>query len=221
MTFYNKHAQEQAELVGELSAAWSKLEGYAARLALVIHCIRQVVKDGVNSRHVDEQSMAAGIALAEWFGHEAKRVYSMLAESQEDRHARELAAWIEQRGGKVTVRDLTHGLRRYRANAEQAESDLESLAAAKLGRWETPRQNPKGGRQPRVFHLVKPDIETASPGTVAVVTDTDTCDQNGAIAGNGDGDDGDVLINNDPCNGATFDDEYDQMEREALQLEGM
>ena len=39
--FYNRHALEQHEMDGDLSAAWSKLEGYAARLALVIHCARQ------------------------------------------------------------------------------------------------------------------------------------------------------------------------------------
>jgi len=33
--YYNEHAQEQADMAGELSAAWSKLEEYAARLALV------------------------------------------------------------------------------------------------------------------------------------------------------------------------------------------
>ncbi|MGQ9648614.1 MAG: DUF3987 domain-containing protein [Phycisphaerae bacterium] len=33
ITFYNAHAEEHADLSADLSAAWSKLEGYAARLA--------------------------------------------------------------------------------------------------------------------------------------------------------------------------------------------
>ena len=38
--FYDAHAVEQADLTGDLSAAWSKLEEYAPRLALVIHFVR-------------------------------------------------------------------------------------------------------------------------------------------------------------------------------------
>jgi len=43
--FYNEHATEQVELTGDLSAAWSKLEGYAARLALVTHFVRWAADD--------------------------------------------------------------------------------------------------------------------------------------------------------------------------------
>ena len=43
--FYNRHAKEQAELGGDLAAAWSKLEEYPARLALVIHCTRWAARD--------------------------------------------------------------------------------------------------------------------------------------------------------------------------------
>ncbi len=42
--FYNAHAQEHAELSGDLSAAWSKLEG-AARFGLVIHFARWATKE--------------------------------------------------------------------------------------------------------------------------------------------------------------------------------
>lgn|GEM_PF-6363501 len=49
--FYNAHnAQQQAGEGGDLAAAWSKLEGYAARLALIIHCVR-FVNDGRLCRH--------------------------------------------------------------------------------------------------------------------------------------------------------------------------
>ena len=44
-TYYNAHAIEQAALAGDLSAAWSKLEEYAARLALVIHLVRLAAGD--------------------------------------------------------------------------------------------------------------------------------------------------------------------------------
>ena len=38
--FYNEHAREQVDLSGDLAAAWSKLEGYAARFALLVHLVR-------------------------------------------------------------------------------------------------------------------------------------------------------------------------------------
>ena len=38
--FYNAHAIEQAEMAGDLAAAWAKLEGYAARFALLVHLVR-------------------------------------------------------------------------------------------------------------------------------------------------------------------------------------
>jgi hypothetical protein len=191
VTFYNQHAQEQAALAGELSAAWSKLEGYAARLALVVHCIRQASTNDVDPWHVDEESMTAGVALAEWFGHEAKRVYSMLAESQEDREARELLNWIRQRGGQVTLRDLTHGLRRYRGKVDQAEDDLDRLADAKLGSWQMINQKPKGGRPTRIFRLFKNVTESIQADAVTTVTDTETSVDDSAARGNGDGDSGD------------------------------
>jgi len=218
--FYNDHAQQQAELAGELSAAWSKLEGYAARLALVVHCIRQASKDGVNPWHADEQSMAAGVALAEWFGHEAKRVYAMLAESQDDREARELLNWVKQRGGQVTVRELTHGLRRYRGNAEQAEADLERLAEAKLGRWQTVRQNPTGGRQPRIFHLLNV-TESCEPDAVTGVTVTETRVNGSAAEGSGDGDNGEAGPEVGRGDDVASEDEYDRSERDAIQEPGM
>jgi hypothetical protein len=154
VAFYNAHAQEQAELSGELSAAWSKLEGYAARLALVVHCVRQASGEAVDPWRCDEQSMASGIALADWFGHEAKRVYAILGESDEERDARRLVEWIERKGGSVTVRDVTRGVRTYRGNTDSAEAALDALAEAGLGRWEDDTHGPKGGRPARRFRLV-------------------------------------------------------------------
>ncbi|MFQ5734471.1 MAG: DUF3987 domain-containing protein, partial [Planctomycetaceae bacterium] len=43
--FVNAHGEEQVELTGDLAAAWSKLEEYAARLALVVHFIRWAADD--------------------------------------------------------------------------------------------------------------------------------------------------------------------------------
>ena len=80
IAFYNAHAVEQAEMTGELAAAWSKLEGYSARFALLVHLIRAESSDTTlaDVGAVDEQSIAAGVALSRWFGDEAARVYGII-----------------------------------------------------------------------------------------------------------------------------------------------
>ena len=106
--YYDRHAGAQADASGDLAAALSKLEEYAARLALVVHCCRVAYGDATqnNPLELDAKSMASGIALADWFQHEARRVYAMFAEGSADRERRKLMDWIVGRGGSVTPRDL-------------------------------------------------------------------------------------------------------------------
>lgn len=182
VTFYNEHATEQAELSGDLSAAWSKLEGYAARLALVVHLTRWAAGDATlrDASRVDEASIAAGVVLARWFGDEARRVYAILSESDDDRETRRLVEWIERKGGTVTARDLTHGVRAYRGDPDAAERALSAMVEAGIGRWEADAHGPKGGRPAQRFRLV------------STVTVTETPTNAGKDVGYGDGDTGDT-----------------------------
>ncbi|MCC6321729.1 MAG: DUF3987 domain-containing protein [Phycisphaerales bacterium] len=156
VTFYNEHAGEQVNLSGDEAAAWSKLEGYAARLALVVHLTRWAAGDATlrDPARVDEASIAAGVVLARWFGDEARRVYAILGESDEGRESRRLVEWIERKGGTVTVRDLTRGPREYRNDPERAAKALGELVAAGVGRWEVDAHGPKGGRPADRFRLL-------------------------------------------------------------------
>jgi len=151
--FYDTHAEEWIDLSGELASAWAKLEEYAARLALVVHCVRRATRDATTDA-VDAVSMQSGITLATWFKREARRVHSLFVESDEEADRRQLIEWLEARGGTATVRDLTHGLRRFRNKPSEAEEALNALAKAGLGHWESPPSNQKGGRPTRVFRLV-------------------------------------------------------------------
>ena len=152
--FYNEHAQEQAGLDGDLAAAWSKLEEYTARLALVIHCVRVAASDPTVSDPdvMDAVSMEAGVRLVEWFKHETRRVYSMLSETDEERSRRRLAEWISQRGGVVTAREVQQNYRPLRASGA-AEAALQNLVAAGLGIWNPINTTKKGGRPSREFQL--------------------------------------------------------------------
>ena len=151
--YYNAHAQEQADLTGELSAAWSKLEEYAARLALVVHFTRWAADDPTlqSPDVVDVASINAGIRLAEWFKHETRRVYALLAESDDERDRRRLVEWIERKGGLVTAREMQMGCRWLR-QAGAAEAALNELAKAGCGNWE-PSPAGQRGQPTRRFRL--------------------------------------------------------------------
>lgn len=135
--FVNEHGADQAERVGDEAAAWAKLEGYAARLALVIHLTRVAAGDPslLDPELVDAESIAAGVALVRWFAHEVERVYSVLSGDEDARERSRIADWIAGKGGVVTVRELSRGPREYR-DAEKAKAALEGLVAAGLGTWE-------------------------------------------------------------------------------------
>ncbi len=127
-TFSDEHAQEQVDLTGDLAAVWSKLEGYAARLALVVHFARWAGGDPTlaDPDLVDAASIAAGVRLVRWFGNEARRVYAMLAENEEDRECRQLVELIGRKGGKVTVRELQQSTRLFKT-ANEAHDALAGL----------------------------------------------------------------------------------------------
>ena len=156
--FFEAHAEAQAGLGDEdLEAAYAKLEGGAARLALLLECVTWAetapVDDATGPKVVSAASMLAGVTLARWFAREAERVYRVLRESPEARIQREDLEWIASHGGQATPSELAHGPRRYRGKPETAEAALTLYAKAGLGSWEV-RPSP-GGRGPaaRVFVL--------------------------------------------------------------------
>ena len=175
VTFYNEHATEQAELSGDLSAAWSKLEGYAARLALVVHLTRRAAGDATlrDPARVDEASIAAGVVLARWFGDEARRVYAILGESDEGRESRRLVELIQRKGGNVSGRELVQASRKFPKVAD-AEAALSALVEAGEGSWETPEQRGRG--QPKARRFVLSAVygvnvyRNADPGTANPVS---------------------------------------------------
>ncbi len=132
--FYDDHAQRLASLDGRRASMWSKIRGYAARLALVTHCIRQAAGESMDPWMMDEQSVETGVALSLWFGHEADRIYHAHSEGADQSAARELKRWIASRGGRVTERDLQRNLRHYGAEGA-AEHALQQLVDAADGSW--------------------------------------------------------------------------------------
>ena len=134
IAYFNEHRAELIDLDDDLAAAWAKLEAYAARFALIFQLCRWA--DGTASvDKIDATSIEAGITLSRWFGNEARRVYDLFVESEEDQEQRALVECIEKRGGRVTPRELQAGMRKYRASGA-GEAALNELVKAGLARRE-------------------------------------------------------------------------------------
>lgn len=160
--FYNRHATEQNDLTGELSAAWSKLEEYAPRLALIIELVKQVMgEQSPDPSSIQLSSMESAIVLVEWFKREAKRVYRILNESVEEREQRRLVEWLTSRGKPLTPREVQMGCRWLRQPGE-AEQALIALQQAGLGVWEN---SPAGarGKPTRRFRLTPRKPSNGNP----------------------------------------------------------
>ncbi len=153
--FYNEHGRLQSQTHdNDLAAAYSKLEGGAARLALLIHCCRVASVDPTleNENLVDAKSMKAGIALTRWFVYEARRVYALLSEVGESREHQSLVAVIERNGGRITPRELHNANKKYRPT-DVAENRLAELIDEGLGSWIDEVATRENGTPKRVFQL--------------------------------------------------------------------
>lgn len=176
--FVNEHGAQQAKRIGDEAAAWSKLEGYAARFALVLHLARVAADDPTitDAALVDEASITAGVVLVRWFAHEVERVYALLSGDEEAREQTHLLEWIEGRGGSVTVRELTKGMRQYRGKPDEARDVLTALVQAGYGRWEYAAKGMMGGRPTERFVLHSAPVPTVpvpetpryDPGSVGI-----------------------------------------------------
>jgi hypothetical protein len=154
VSYFNRHRCELAGLDNDFAAAWSKLEAYTARFALIFQLCSLVAGEPYTSPDViDEVAMLNAITLSDWFGGEARRVYGRFAESEADRQVRELCELIRGKGGSISVRDLMRSSRRY-STAEAAEGALARLAQRGGGRWKPVPPGSTGGQPTRVFHLV-------------------------------------------------------------------
>ncbi len=130
-------------------AAWSKLSGYAARLALV----GQLAGDP-QAEILTGEVMRAACDLARWFGAEAIRIYATLSETAEQAEQRRLVEFIGRRGGAVTERDAYTNYWPLRNDKEKTEQTLTALVKAGRGKWESVATTAKGGKPTRILRLL-------------------------------------------------------------------
>lgn len=157
VAWYDRWAERQADAQAEQAALLSKLEGYAARLALV-HAVVSMAAAGVPAARlpVGVLSLQCGIALAEWFAGEAVRLYSTLAETTQEREQRLLLDWLRDRGGAATPRELQRSRHGRYPTADDAEAALDGLRRHGWGEWVVTAPD-AGGRPSRALRLVTND----------------------------------------------------------------
>jgi len=153
--YVNQTGKEQAALHGHLASQWSKLEEIPARLAIIIHSVRQVTTGVSDSWSVDAETMQAAINLGEWFKGETLRINRVLTLPEAEREAQQLATWIQSQGGKITARDLCKA-RRDIPSSEEAEEKLIELVDMGFGEW-------KGIHKSREFFLFAQDLSAIAP----------------------------------------------------------
>jgi hypothetical protein len=152
--YYNECGASAIAADERQEAAWNKLSGYAARLALVGQLARDPYAEAVTGEVMHE-----ACDLARWFGNEACRIYATLSETGEQRKQRKLREFIESRGDSVTVRDVMQSYRPLRNQKAKTEAELNALAAAGYGNWE-PVQHMGAGRPTQKFQLFHASTST-------------------------------------------------------------
>ncbi|TWU27600.1 YfjI family protein [Bythopirellula polymerisocia] len=150
--YFNRHRAELIDLDDDSAAAWSKLEAYTARFALIIQLCRWAAGEA-SGDSIDEASMSMAIELSDWFGGETKRVYGLFVENENEREQRELVELIRRKGGTVVPRDLMRSGRKFK-NASDAEAALVELEASGIGSWSFDDHAGGRGRPTRRFTLV-------------------------------------------------------------------
>ncbi|MDB4631897.1 DUF3987 domain-containing protein [bacterium] len=158
--FYNEHNLEQVETEGEIAAAYSKLEEYPLRFALLFHLIKKAIGESYEST-VEAETVESGIAIANWFKGEAKRVYARFSESEELTYLIQLVEWINRKGGRVTAREVQQGRKEIKT-ADKSKEVLDKLENLKWGYWQGPESGKVG--KPTRYFVTKAKTEGAVYG---------------------------------------------------------
>ncbi len=163
--YHDGYNLKMSGLPSDLKAVWSKLEGGAARLEIVMHMARETMAEMTGNESFDcnnanEESMLTGVQLARWFSNEARRVYAVLSENDDQQHVRKLIEAIERKRERISVRDWqrSHSLK----HATDAETQLDELVELGLVQWEGLSKESKEGRPSKVFVLASRSDSGAS-----------------------------------------------------------
>jgi hypothetical protein len=144
---YNAHRDEMMvqSFDPRLHGAWAKLDSYAARFALIVHCARAAAEECEDDA-LDTESVEGAWSLVDYFKAGARRAYSRFEQSETDLCVSELIAWVRGMGAsEVTLRDAMRARRRGFGSASSGQGIFAAAADRGYGRVESKPQ-PNGGK---------------------------------------------------------------------------
>jgi hypothetical protein len=160
--FVAEHGRQTASIRNAaLRYHYAKLEGVAARIALIFYLCDAATQQVTGEPGVQWRHIVAGVAVARWFGREATRVYEGI-DGAAEREKRDLLEEIRANGGTITVREMRTLARRWRA-AAAAESALYALVRCGYGAIKPDPSGPKGGAPTLRFTLTDQQPVTEPP----------------------------------------------------------
>lgn len=106
--FMNIHFEQKNRyhLHGPLLAHWAKMEGYTARMALIIHIIRRHSGEIITDE-VDEISVHMAVQLSDYFMAHAARLYGLIDKSSGTSVCERVLKWAKKHNkSEITNRDI-------------------------------------------------------------------------------------------------------------------
>jgi len=149
--FMNYLARDEFEADAALKPWFANLQGYVARLTLVLHLARWGAGEQVDPQVCDRDSLDLGIKLARWFAYETRRLFQLFCESALEHEQGLLMDWLLKRGNRASARDLCRSNARKYPTLEAATVALEHLVQSGIGRWVDQPSRERGGRPTRVM----------------------------------------------------------------------
>jgi hypothetical protein len=162
--FTADHAVERNadDFPDHLAGPWAKLKGYAGRLALILHYIRQVCKE-TDSEDVDGESMSRGVTLANYFKDHARKVYAVMDADPRVAAARKVVRWIKKNNlARFRQRDAHYALKGSFKTIEDLEPVLSMLVKHFHIRPEAVQRHQGPGRPPGPSYEVNPALHTCA-----------------------------------------------------------
>jgi hypothetical protein len=112
--FTRRHAAEvnAPDFPPHLRGPWSKLRGYCARLALIVHYLRWAAGEVERDADVDKESITRAACLVAYFKSHARKVYALIDADPRTAAARRLLSWVAREDKRqFTRRDAFRALR--------------------------------------------------------------------------------------------------------------
>lgn len=111
-----------------LQGAWAKLEGYCARIALILHCCRYSIGE-TDSIDIDEISIQSAVKSIDYFKSHIKKMYQRIGLDKEEQKLLKILQWIQshEKDGFCTVRDICRGKPAGCKSKDDVEAVLKKL----------------------------------------------------------------------------------------------